>query len=65
MNIKTTTEVRARFQEIVDRVHYTKSPLIISKNGKPWVMVQPLPEDDRDLQTLVQHKPKRALKKEA
>lgn len=53
MKIKSTTEVRAHFQEIVDHVHYTKIPLVISKNKKPWVLVQPLPENDRELKKLI------------
>lgn len=49
MKIKSTAEVRKHFQEVMDHVHYTKIPIIISKNRKPWVMVQPLPEDDAEL----------------
>ncbi len=53
MKVKTTSEFRANFQDMVDHVHYTKVPLIISKNRKPWVMVQPLPEGDKDLQDII------------
>ena len=49
MKIKSTAEVRKHFQEVMDHVHYTKIPIIISKNRKPWVMVQPLPEDDAEI----------------
>ena len=54
MKIKSTAEVRKHFQEVMDHVHYTKIPIIISKNRKPWVMVQPLPEDDADLKKMVE-----------
>jgi len=53
MKIKSTAEVRQNFQEVVDHVHYTKIPVIISKNRKPWVMVQPLPDDDSDIQKMI------------
>jgi len=56
MKIKSTAEVRQNFQEVVDHVHYTKIPVIITKNRKPWVMVQPLPDDDTDLQNLINSK---------
>ena len=53
MKIQTTSEVRKHFQEVIDHVHYTKIPMIISKNNKPWVMIQGLPDDDSLLQELV------------
>ena len=53
MKIKSTAEVRQHFQEVVDSVHYTKAPIIVSKNRKPWVMIQPLPEDDVELNKLI------------
>jgi len=53
MKIKSTAEVRKNFQEVVDHVHYTKIPVIVSKNRKPWVMIQPLPEGDTELQGLI------------
>lgn len=56
MKIKSTAEVRKNFQDVMDHVHYTKIPIVISKNRKPWVMIQPLPEDDSDLQKLIDAK---------
>lgn len=53
MKVQTTSEVRKHFQEVIDHVHYTKIPMIISKNNKPWVMIQALPEDDNELQEIV------------
>ena len=53
MKVISTAEVRRNFQEVVDHVHYTKIPVIITKNRKPWVMVQPLPEDSDSLQAMV------------
>lgn len=55
MKVQTTSEVRKHFQEVIDHVHYTKIPMIISKNNKPWVMIQSLPEDDKVLQEVVDH----------
>ena len=43
--VKPTTDVRANFQDVIDNVHYTKTPLVITKRNKPWVVVYPLPED--------------------
>ena len=56
MKVISTADVRKNFQEVVDHVHYTKIPVIITKNRKPWVMVQPLPVDDIELQQLVDDK---------
>ena len=56
MKVRTTSEVRRNFQEVVDHVHYTKVPMIISKNGKPWVMIQALPEDDKMLKGIIDDK---------
>ena len=56
MKVKSTAEVRKNFQDVIDHVHYTKIPIIISKNRKPWVMVQPLPQDDEELKRLVEEK---------
>lgn len=58
MKIEAASEIRKRFQEVVDHVHYTKIPVIVSKNNKPWVMIQPLPEDDSQMQQLIDTKNK-------
>lgn len=52
-DIKSTTDVRANFQDVIDNVHYTKTPLIITKRNKPWAIIYSLPED-RSLDTLEQ-----------
>lgn len=36
------TRARKKFQEIIDKVHYQKKKVTISKHGKPWVVVKPL-----------------------
>jgi len=59
MEIIKATEARQNFQDIVDHVHYTKTPVIISKRDKPWVMIQPLPGSDKELSRLVKYKKKR------
>lgn len=56
MRVKSISEVRAQFQDMVDHVHYTKTPLIITKNRKPWVMIEPLPEEDHELEKLIKEK---------
>jgi prevent-host-death family protein len=60
MKIRSTAEVRKNFQEVMDHVHYTKAPIIISKNRKPWVMVQPLPDDDEMLKKIIKDNEKTA-----
>lgn len=35
------TKARKKFQEIIDKVHYQKKKVTISKHGKPWVIVKP------------------------
>jgi prevent-host-death family protein len=42
MKTVKSSQARAKFQDIVDSVHYTKKPIMISKNGKPWVVIQAL-----------------------
>lgn len=44
-DIRSTTEVRANFQDVIDNVHYTKTPMVITKRGKPWAILYSLPED--------------------
>jgi prevent-host-death family protein len=44
-DLKSTTDVRANFQDVIDNVHYTKTPLIITKRNKPWAIIYSLPED--------------------
>lgn len=39
--IRATT-ARHNFQEIIDTVHYTEVPVIITKYDKPWVMITPV-----------------------
>lgn len=53
MKVRSASEVRRHFQEVIDHVHYTKTPMIISKNKKAWVLIQPLPEDDKQLAKII------------
>lgn len=46
MQFKNATEVRNNFQDVVDHVHYTTEPAIVTRRNKPWVMIVPLPDDD-------------------
>jgi len=41
---RKATEVRNNFQDAIDTVHYTKTPMVITKRNKPWAMIVPLPE---------------------
>jgi prevent-host-death family protein len=54
MRISTTTDARANFQDIINKVHYTKVPTIITKRGRPWVIIQSLPEEDSELEAMLQ-----------
>lgn len=36
------TEARKHFQETIDHVHYHKENVMITKHGKPWVVIQPI-----------------------
>jgi len=47
------TEVRKKFQEVIDKVHYTKEPIIISKHGKPWVMIKALEESNKKAKKVI------------
>ncbi len=47
------TEVRQNFQEFIDKVHYTREAILISKHGKPWVFIQPLSESDSEARDLL------------
>lgn len=49
MKTMNATDARKNFQEIINSVHYTKEIYVIVKRGKPWVMVQPLREEDTEL----------------
>lgn len=56
METVKATKARNNFQEIIDKVHYTHEPVVISKHGKPWVMVQSLPEEDKELKDITKNK---------
>lgn len=45
VSVVQATEMRANFQEAIDRVHYTKEAILISKHKKPWVIIAPLSEN--------------------
>ena len=50
IDFKNATQVRNNFQDTVDHVHYTKNSTVITRRGKPWVMMVPLPDDDKEVQ---------------
>ena len=62
MKVISATEVRTNFQDIVDTVHYTKEPMLISKRGRPWVIIQPLKEGDVEHQNVITKDNKREKK---
>lgn len=49
----SVSELRNKLQEVIDQVHYQKTPVLVSKNRKPWVIIQSVPENDPDLKDLV------------
>ena len=59
-DIKSTTDVRANFQDVIDNVHYTKTPLVITKRNKPWAIIYSLPEDGSldTIQDIINHNDK-------
>lgn len=63
LKVVQATQVRKDFQDVIDEVHYTGSTLVISKYGKPWVIVSPLPEGDKDLQLAIKKGQKNQVKK--
>lgn len=50
IKIVQATLARKELQQVIDQVHYTHQPAIISKHGKPWVVIQALPEADEIMQ---------------
>jgi len=50
IDFKNATQVRNNFQDTVDHVHYTKNATVITRRGKPWVMMVPLPDEDKEVQ---------------
>ena len=59
-DIKSTADVRANFQDVIDNVHYTKTPLVITKRNKPWAIIYSLPEDGslNTIQDIIDHNKK-------
>lgn len=53
MKIVNATDMRTNFQDVIDEVHYTKNPILVSKRNKPWVIIESLPEDDTDLEQMI------------
>lgn len=49
----SVSELRNKLQEVIDQVHYQKTPILVSKNRKPWVIIQAVPENDPDLKKMV------------
>ncbi|MBD3208455.1 MAG: type II toxin-antitoxin system prevent-host-death family antitoxin [Candidatus Nealsonbacteria bacterium] len=42
------TKARKRFQEIIDKVHYQEESIVITKHRKPWIVIDPLPEEEKE-----------------
>jgi prevent-host-death family protein len=42
-------EFKARCLEVMDQVHRSREPVIVTKRGKPVVQIVPAGEDDRPL----------------
>ena len=47
MKIIKASEARSEFQDIIDTVHYREEEIVISKRGKPWVVIRALTENEK------------------
>ena len=45
-NTTSIAEARANFSQIVNKVRATQQPIVVFKNSKPWVTINPIAEDD-------------------
>jgi len=53
MSAINATEARNSFQEMIDRVHYTKKQVVVTKHDKPWVVVKALPQGKEKIERLM------------
>ncbi len=42
----TATDLRKQIQEVLDTVYYKQESIIITRQGKPRVIINPLPQED-------------------
>ncbi len=53
MKVFSVSEFRKVVSDVIDQIHYRQENVILSRHGKPWVMLVPLKEDDKDLQKFI------------
>ena len=54
MKVVKTSELRQNLQEILNEIYYTKKPVIILKNGKPKAIVNPLPDNQKEIEKAIE-----------
>ena len=50
------TVARNNFQALVDKIHFSREPIVVTKHNKPWVIIQPLSKKDKKLEKLFEKK---------
>jgi len=48
MKLKTIAETKNHFTEIARAVQTSKKPVVVTRRGKPYVVLEPITEDDLD-----------------
>lgn len=48
-----STDARNNFQALVDKIHFSREVVVITKHNKPWVVVKPLKDKDISLEKLI------------
>jgi len=54
VDIVTTTALRQNLQETIDQVYYTDNPVIVVRHNKPRAIIAPLPENDGDIDKILE-----------
>ena len=42
MNFATVAEAKNRFSEYLDRANRTRKPLVVTRHGKPYMVIRPV-----------------------
>lgn len=49
MKVITISQLRQTLQDVVDSIYYTNEPVVVIRRNKPRVMINPLPEGDKNV----------------
>jgi prevent-host-death family protein len=49
INVVNASDARLQFQDIIDRVYFGNTRVIVTKNGKPRIFIQQIPENDPEV----------------